>query len=106
MINIFPIPRQRALDIASILKNRAEIFAVGVTNETDDVFLSNISSGGVANVNWFHSPDFEGLEEIRDRVVQQTCLVQTIVPTSKATAVSFIEALIYSLSFYFRMHRN
>ncbi|ELU04000.1 hypothetical protein CAPTEDRAFT_198253 [Capitella teleta] len=66
-----PNPRQRALDMANLLKEKADVFAVGVTSDIDDSFLSDISSGGVKDVNWFHISNFEGLKEIIDPVVQQ-----------------------------------
>ena len=71
--------------MATLLKADADIFAVGVTNQTDDTFLANMSSGGVQNVNWFHSTSFEGLQEIRDQVVQQACIAAPTVSTPTTT---------------------
>jgi hypothetical protein len=70
---IFFQTRQRAISMANRLKQVAQIFAIGITNQTDDEFLSAISSGGEKNKNWFNTPTFEGLQEIRDQVVQLTC---------------------------------
>lgn len=66
--------------MATRLKDIAQIFAVGVTNQTDDALLSDLSSGGVENVNWFSTPTFEGLQQIRDQVIQQTCVAATPSP--------------------------
>jgi hypothetical protein len=81
--------RERALAMAGLLKEKADIFAVGVTNLTDDTFLSNISSGGVMGVNWFSSPTFEGLNDIRDQVVQQTCITAATVPSTTSKSTTF-----------------
>ena len=80
--------------MANELKREAEIFAVGVTNQTDDAFLADISSGGVRDVDWFHAATFEGLRQIRDQVVQQTCITstsQTTTPTTTPTTTTVSE---------------
>jgi hypothetical protein len=85
--------------MANLLKGQADVFAVGVTNQTDDAFLSNISSGGVQNVNWFHSASFEGLQEIRDQVVQQACIT-----TTRQTVPSTTTASLTTSKIPFRFH--
>jgi hypothetical protein len=70
------------------LKSIAQIFTIGITNQTDDQLLSALSSGGVKGVDWFSSPTFEGLEEIRDAVVQETCIAVTQAPTTIPTTTS------------------
>ncbi|ELU03999.1 hypothetical protein CAPTEDRAFT_198252 [Capitella teleta] len=73
--------------MANLLKEKADVFAVGVTSDIDDSFLSDISSGGVKDVNWFQIDSFEGLKEIIDPVVQQACITTTrpTAPTATPT---------------------
>ena len=71
--------------MANLLKEQADICAVGVTNQTNNVFLANISSGGVEAVNWFYSPTFSRLQEIRDQVVQQTYITNSPAPIIPST---------------------
>lgn len=76
-LNLYRACRQSALSMAERLKQEARIFTIGVTNQTDDALLSALSSGGLKNLDWFSTPTFEGLQEIRDQVVEETCLAQT-----------------------------
>ena len=72
--------RENALSMAEKLKDIAQIYAIGITNETDDALLSALSSGGVENRDWYNTPTFEGLQDIRDQVIQQTCVAATPSP--------------------------
>lgn len=91
--------RQSALTAAAKLKgDGVEIFTVGVTNSTDENLLAALSSGGQMNVDWFQTMTFEGLEEIRSQVIQQTCLTAppTTLPPSTTSMCSTIRPDWYS----------
>lgn len=80
---LFAFQREKALAMAGELKKVAQVFAIGITNQTDDKFLSALSSGGVQNENWFNTPTFEGLQGIRDQVIQLTCAAQNSDTTTR-----------------------
>jgi hypothetical protein len=82
--------RESAISAASQLKTVSQIFTIGITNLTDFDLLSRLSSGGEENVNWFSSPTFEGLEEIRHSVVQETCIAATETSTTSITHLILI----------------
>lgn len=49
------------------------MYAVGITNEINEVELAGISSTGVEGETYWKSPSFNVARDIVDQIVEKTC---------------------------------